>query len=282
MVDFAQPESIRVNGVNLSFIKAGQGDTVLFVHGTLGDFRTWRLQVDAFSERYRVVTYSRRYHWPNDPPTNQDVYTIADHVADLMALIESLGSERPHVIGTSYGAMTVLTTAAQRPELFRSLVLNEPPLFPWLMRHPEGVRLVEEFTTRAWRPAGEALSRGEIETGVRLFLDGVLGAGAFDRFPEAGRDIAMRNTPAMTAETRMPLHVNYSSSVTPDDVAGIHVPALLLQGEATPRMFVLVQDELVGLLPNAERATIPAASHSAHVQNAPVYNATVLEFLARQ
>ena len=37
---FAQPKEIRVNDVTLNYIEQGQGDPVVFVHGTLGDYRT--------------------------------------------------------------------------------------------------------------------------------------------------------------------------------------------------------------------------------------------------
>jgi non-heme chloroperoxidase len=43
----------------------GSGGPLVRVHGSAGDYRTWQAQREAFAHRYRVVTYSRPYHWPN-------------------------------------------------------------------------------------------------------------------------------------------------------------------------------------------------------------------------
>ncbi len=59
------------------------------------------------------------------------------------------------------------------------------------------------------------------------------------------------------------------------------VPALLLRGETSPRMFGLILDELARCLPDCRRATIPAASHSMASGNPSAYNETVLAFLQR-
>ncbi len=46
----AQLTEIQVNGITLNYNERGQGDTVLLVHGTLGDYRTWDGQIEAFPE----------------------------------------------------------------------------------------------------------------------------------------------------------------------------------------------------------------------------------------
>jgi len=56
-----------INDTRVEIIERGSGDPVLFVHGSASDYRTWRSQLDDFSNQYRAIAYSRRYHWPNDP-----------------------------------------------------------------------------------------------------------------------------------------------------------------------------------------------------------------------
>ena len=63
------------------------------------------------------------------------------------------------------------------------------------------------------------------------------------------------------------------------EAARITMPVLLVTGEHSPPLFGRITDELHGLLPHAERVEIPAASHAMHGDNAPAYNAAVLEFL---
>ncbi len=276
-----QPATIHVNDVDLAYIEQGRGVPVLFVHGSLGDYRTWGAQLGSFAERYRVIAYSRRYHWPNAQPSEGVPYAIAQHVSDLGALIDALGLAPTHLVGSSYGAMTALTLAVERPNVVRSLVLGEPPLLPWLARLPGGPALVEAFMATAFGPAGQALAQGDAEGGVRQFIDGVLGPGAFDRLPSLARQGMLDNAAEMRAETTTPPE-SYFPRLSPEDVGRLRMPTLLLQGEASPSMFGPIVDELARVLLHAARATIPAASHGMHLQNPPAYNATVLAFLARQ
>ena len=123
---------IKTNGTNLEYIDEGQGDPVVFVHGSLGDFRSWNLQTGPSSKLHRVIAYSRRYHYPNAEPGERLDYSVDLHARDLESLIRDLGLQRPHIVGTSYGAYIALVLAAGRPEMVRSLTLGEPPLLPWL------------------------------------------------------------------------------------------------------------------------------------------------------
>ena len=61
-----QPKTIRVNGADLAYIEQGSGGAVVFVHGSLSDFRSWVFQLEPFAQRYRGISYSRRYHYPNE------------------------------------------------------------------------------------------------------------------------------------------------------------------------------------------------------------------------
>ena len=102
----------------------------------------------------------------------------------------------------------------------------------------------------------------------------------FDRLPEPTREMMVSNVPEMRLETATPLE-EYLSDVTPEDVERVEIPTLLVVGEISPAMFPLITDELARRLPNAERATIPGASHGMHGQNPAAYNEVVSAFLAR-
>ncbi len=92
---------IDVNGTRLSYIDEGQGDPVVLVHGSISDYRMWAGQVPVYSQRHRVVAYSRRYHYPHPPPPGGARWSAALHADDLAALIAALGLERPHLVGAS-------------------------------------------------------------------------------------------------------------------------------------------------------------------------------------
>src|SRR5215204_4516236 len=127
-------QAIEINKATLHYFECGEGEPIVFVHGTLGDLNVFRTQAQTFATRFRVISYSRRYHAPNAPPRAQDVYPLSAHVADLGALVKELKATPAHVVASSYGAYIALALAVDHPELVRSLVLGEPPILPLLSR----------------------------------------------------------------------------------------------------------------------------------------------------
>src|SRR6185436_15433353 len=57
---------IVVNGTELAYVETGRGAPVILVHGGLQDYRLWRRHLDVLGQRYRVIAYSRRNHFPNE------------------------------------------------------------------------------------------------------------------------------------------------------------------------------------------------------------------------
>lgn len=277
MTDHSRHETLSVNDTELAFVSQGTGDAVVFVHGSVSDYRSWRDQIPFFADDFRAIAYSRRYHWPNRTPGEGVTYAIDQHVADLIALIERLELAPVRLVGSSYGAMTALTAATARPDLVRSLVLGEPPLLPWLAQMPAGAPLVEAFMANAFEPARAAFAHGDAEGGLRSFINGVIGDGAFDRLPPPARQMMLDNAAEMRAETMTPPE-QYFPRLSPDDVRELSMPVLLAEGALSPAMFGLITDELARALPAARRIVIPNASHGMHSQNPDAYNDEVMAF----
>ncbi len=271
-------QTVFVNGAEFHFIEQGSGEAVVFVHGSLGDFRSWMPQIDPFSQVTHAISYSRRYHYPNPFIEDGKDYSPDLHAEDLIKLIESLRLGPANVVGNSFGAYATLVAAIRRPELFRRLIIGEPPVLPWLKKIPGGQTYYDGFMEKAWIPAGLAFQHGDMEQGVRLFIDGVSGAeGIFDRLPEPVRARMMQNAPSLQAETASQ---HYFTEITPQQLEELRINALFLKGEHSPKMFHLIIDQLAQYVPGARQATIPDAGHSMPSNNPPAYNQAVLDFLA--
>ena len=271
---------IKVNGAELHYKERGAGDVVVFVHGGLGDFRTWGPQMEPFAARYRVISYSRRGHYPNSWPEDYSEVAMMRHVEDLAALIQKLELGRVHVVANSYGGYISLHTARKYPHLVRTLALAEPPVHPLLRRLPGGDALLQEFMRDAWLPAGRAFGEGDMEGGVRFFIEGAVGKGEFDKLPPRVREAMMKNAPELAAATTTEFTV-HMPDLTCSDLGEIGAPTLLMRGGLSPRMYYLINDELARCLPHAEQALIPDAAHVLHSHNPEAHNAVVLAFLKR-
>jgi non-heme chloroperoxidase len=129
---------VAVNGTELSYVEAGQGEPVIFVHGGLQDYRMWAAHLPKFAGRYRAIAYSRRNHFPNDVSPDGLPDAAADaHGEDLAAFVRALGLSKVRIVAHSSGAHTALFFAAKHPDMLISLALNEPPATGLLAGVPE-------------------------------------------------------------------------------------------------------------------------------------------------
>ena len=104
----------------------GTGDDVVLVHGALSWGRDTFANQLHLADRARLHVVDRRGYAAAGPPVEGEVGWPVD-VPDLLALLEDLGGA--HVVGHSYGGVVALIAAGERPELVRSLVVVEPPVY---------------------------------------------------------------------------------------------------------------------------------------------------------
>ena len=112
----------EVNGAKLYYETAGEGDPVIMIHGWGGDLSDWEYLFTPLAEQYQVVRYDLRGFGQSDRPTTEPY----SHVEDLKALMESLGIEKAHLIGQSYGGEVALDFAIAHPESTLSLIGSSP------------------------------------------------------------------------------------------------------------------------------------------------------------
>jgi pimeloyl-ACP methyl ester carboxylesterase len=280
-------QALSVDGYRFHCMERGDGPPVLFVHGSVSDYRTWQAQIDEFAGRFRAIAYSRRYHWPNEPIKDGADYAMLEHVHDLEAIIAMLGIAPVHLVGHSYGAFLSLLLAVRRPAAVRSLVLTEPPVVTLFVSNaPRPTEILKLFATRprtatailkfganGLGPATAAFRAGDMELGVQSFGTAVLGREAFRGLSDARMEQVRANL--IKAEF-------LGSGFAPLDeeqIRRIANPTLLVTGEQSPALFHRLADRLQELVPRAKRVTIPRASHIVHEDSAPAFNTEALSFL---
>ncbi len=276
-VNCVQPTKIRVRGVELHYIEQGQGEPLILLHGGQGDYRSWEYQIIAFSQQYRVISYSRRYHYPNGNPltaTNHSAYIDAD---DLAAFIRNLKLDRVHLVGASAGALTALVLAVQHPEMVRSLVLAEPPIHRWIKDSPDDAGVYRDFMTVIQEPVSKAFKEGDDKEAMRIFVDGMSGTRGFENLPPERVAAIMQNARAMKATA---VSSNLHPTLPKEEVGRLKLPVLIVAGQNTIKIHELVNEELARLLPRAERVTISKAGHGSARENPLAFNEAVLKFLS--
>lgn len=104
----------------------GEGDDVVLVHGALSWGRDTFSEQLVLADRYRLHVVDRRGYGAAAPAVAGEVGWPVD-APDLIDLLEGLGGA--HLVGHSYGGVDALVVAGRRPELVRSLVVVEPPMY---------------------------------------------------------------------------------------------------------------------------------------------------------
>jgi pimeloyl-ACP methyl ester carboxylesterase len=238
------------------------------VHGSWTDARTWDHVLPALSAGFRVLTYDRRGHSRSERPATPG--SLREDAADLAGLLERLGLAPAHVVGNSFGASVALRLAIERPDLVRSLIVHEPPVFALLEGDPAGEVALSALQARAQAAAGH-LRAGRIEEGARAFVDTIaLGPGAWEeRLSDEGRAMFRLNAPTWLDEMDDP--EAYRLPVAP--LAGSGVRILLTAGELSPPHFALATERLRALLPGAEGGSLAGAAHVPHVSHPEAFAA---------
>src|ERR671915_1842106 len=278
------PKIIEIGGRQLHYVdqgEEGQSPVIIFIHGGLDDYRCWQFQVDSFSsKKYRAISYSRRFAYPNKGIGNlaQD-NTIEANAKDLAELIRKLDLAPTHLVGASYGAFVTLYCASKNPELAKTLVLNEPPITEFLARahQKEDVELLQRLRTRVQSPTKDAFKRGDFKKAVQVFIDGVLEIeNFFEQLPEKDKQLLMDNAKSLEGEFEPAI----PSSFSVEDVKQITTPTLLVKGELSPKWLLRISDILSDNMPNTEQIVIPNVSHD-DFKSGNFFTSKVMDFFAR-
>ena len=280
--------AVAVRGAGLEVKDEGRGRPLVFVHGSGNDHRMWCPQREHWRDDYRVIAYSRRYHWPNEPIPPGGTYALDEQVADLRALLGTLEAVPATLIGHSYGGLVSLLAAARSPRAVEALVLIEPPamgfyvsvppgpleLLGLALRHPRTALGILKLGARGMDPAAEALRRGDEEEALRRLGTAVLGEEAFrevdpERMDQLRDNLILEELESEEAMPRLDRSLPGS----------IRCPTLLVGGDRSPAVFGCFLDRLEELLPETERITVPGASHLVQEDEPDRFHDAVEDFL---
>ncbi len=246
-----------VNGAQLSYLDVGRGDPIVFVHGSLTDYRVWLEEVQALSAHYRVIAYSRRYHFPNTGGGNGGDYSVGLHQKDLAGLMDALDLPNAYLVGHSYGGLIAASFAVKYPDRVRSLVLIEPTM-PEIAAGMEGDSACAVERHMLTELTRMALQNGFPELGVEHELDWAFGDGWRESLPRSVKRWVVDNSPALQLQFLAPAD---PSRFGPKELQKIACPILYVEGGKSPAHAKVTADAFVSRAPATRRVTLKGASH---------------------
>lgn len=265
---------------SLHVTAVGEGEPVVFVHGSfVAGGATWSAQ-RPLAERYRLLFVDRRGYGGSEPTAAEDFDRDADDLVELLAAIEG----GAHLVGHSYGAVISLLAAGRRPDVVRSLAVIEPPSFQLTPRSPAARamrgRIAAVFDTRDGRTPED-------------FFPDFLRALGYDletlrvnAWSDLRRGVRGDNEGAFRASMhqRMP----WDAPIPLRRLKAAAFPKLVISGdwasasEASRAAAGVALNDVCDVLASrigARRAVISDAVHYPHRSRATAFNACLAEFL---
>ncbi len=244
------------------------GPPLVLLHGIGSRAASWLPVAPMLGERFHLYAPDLRGHGESDKPDRG--YGIPDYAADLAALLDTLGLERPLVLGHSLGSLVALEWAASHPERAARIALEDPPL-----RTEPGI--LDAFD--GWQ-ALNAMGPDEAAAHFR------------GEHPEWSEEECQRRAEAITgthagvfAELRAEAAANLASGrverLASFGLERIGMPTLLLSGEAGLGSMTRAEDaaRFAGIVAEARLATVAGAGHRLHAEQPERFAAAVLPFL---
>jgi pimeloyl-ACP methyl ester carboxylesterase len=227
------------------------------------------------AESFRVVTYDRRGHSQSERPPEQG--SIRQDVADLAALIGHLGLGPAWVAGNSFGASITLRLAAERSDLFRGVIVHEPPLFSLLVNDPSIAPMIEEAGKRMGAVVARIAS-GDHAGAAEQFVETVaLGPGTWAQLSPELQQTFITNAPTFLDEAHDPEQLAFDL----EWIRAFHHPSLLTTGDQSPSTFAPVVAKIADVLSNASVVTFPGAGHIPHVTHPDGYVEAIRVFIRK-
>jgi len=118
-------------GTKIHYTSIGEGPLVVMVHGFPDFWYTWRDQMEALKDHYKVVAMDQRGYNRSDQPDAPEAYDMVHLVSDIATVIQANQSKKAIVVGHDWGGAVAWQFAFAHPELTERLIILNLP-------HPNG------------------------------------------------------------------------------------------------------------------------------------------------
>jgi pimeloyl-ACP methyl ester carboxylesterase len=254
----------------------GEGPPVVFVHGASNGGTSWAHLV-AGLDGFRCLLLDRPGCGLSPPVATRfdDVERLATFAESLVVdVLDALGLDTAHLIGTSFGGYIALRSAAAHPDRFTRMVEFGFPIGARIARTPLVMRLASMrglglAMTRV-PPTRRAVRAMLRQVGLRQAVDsGRMSPEAIDWFFAVMRDTdTMRNELEAGPRIMTPLRgINDSILLPADLLARITTPVFVLWGDEDPFGGAEVARPFVRQIPGAELELMPGAGHAVWIDD---------------
>lgn len=255
----------RIGEASLHYVDAGGGhDAVLLLHAFPLSSSMWEPQVKALSARFRVIAPDYRGMGRSRPAP--EAATMESIVADVIALLRTLGVRQVAAAGCSMGGYVAFELYRRAPRLVRALALCDTKA---------------TADTPEARAGRETFARNALEKGLAWvqedFAPKLLRPDPDPRAAERLREIIAEGTPEGVAAAQRGMALRKDSVPT---LARIEVPTLVVAGEQDQLIPLAEAKTMQAGVKGARLAVLPRAGHLPNLEAPEAFNQLLSGFFA--
>jgi 2-succinyl-6-hydroxy-2,4-cyclohexadiene-1-carboxylate synthase len=262
----------NINGVNLNYEVAGQGQAVVFLHGMTGSTRDWVNQISVLSPKYRVVALDMRGHGKSAAPTTEAGYSIPIFAEDVLGLLNLLGIRKCCLAGHSIGGFIALQFALSHADRLAGLVLVDTSSGQFGM-DPNYAKLRQKLDELANSKGTEAAFDYDASNNPMRIE-------RFQKHPEL-REVSRQKVKMTSVAGYIygPRAIGKWQPVTPR-LSEIRVPTLIYWGDEDTAFTEPVKILNKGIA-GSILVTVQGVGHNPHEEAPEIFDQAVLKFLER-
>ncbi len=259
--------TIHTNGIDMYYELQGHGQPLVLIAGYTGDHTFWKLMKEELAKQFTVLVFDNR--GIGQTKDSGDDFSLELMADDTMALIKTLGIERPHILGQSMGgAIAQLIARNDAQHIDKLIILNS----------------AAKLNIRTMKTLENLFKLREAQISFDLFIDTALPwffSNSFLAVPDyimAFKEELLKNPFPQTIkdqERQFKALVPFDSRPWLDDITA---ETLVIAAEEDIIALPEESKVLAQGLATAQFAMIPGA-HSSPVEQAPRVNELVLHFL---
>jgi 3-oxoadipate enol-lactonase len=260
---------ILANGIQINYELTGQQEApmVMLSHSLASSMVMWNPQLKSLEAHFKVLRYDMRGHGDSDAPDG--AYTLELLAEDAVALLDALGIDSVHFVGLSIGGMIGQGLALNHGDRLKSLALcDTSAIMP-----DEAQPILRERI---------AVAR---ENGMADQVDGTLERWFTPPYLEANppevemirRQIAATPLAGYLGCSEALAGLNYL-----ERLPGIKLATLIMVGEEDPGTPVAASEAIHERIAGSQLVILPSARHLSNIEQAELFNQSLMAFLLKQ
>jgi len=249
----------EVNGARLWYDESGEGETVLLLHGGLGDSGLWEPVAPLLAERFRTIRSDLRFFGRSTGPAVP--WSWQD---DVIAVLDALEIERAALVGLSLGGRIALDVALAHPARLWAVV----GVAPGLAGH-DG----EPYTEEQGERYEAAEVEGDLDAAMEVDFEVWAPLGADDLMRQLWRATPDANPLPDGVEPLAP-----AGSPTKERLGELTVPTLIVTAAHDPAGFREIGPLVAQAAPNARHVELDSDPYLT-LREPELVSSVLLEFL---